>query len=522
MHPGPGDFTYLWGPLLTMLAVIAVAPFLLRGVERVRNWLERHEGSPSDAKSAREPSWPVTAGNQDAISNGGEYVGLPASVDETVVFAGGAADAAPAPEIKKAGSERLKSLDTMRGLSLSLMIFVNYGGGGYWWLDHSSWNGLTVADLLFPWFMWMMGVSMALAFKARKEQEQTRLAFVRKVCQRSTNLVLISLFCDRPWNLRDLRATGVLQYFAVSYLWVSLVVLATGSWDGAAARRAARAVENGENGENGALKCRFLPAKCVGRTAGGEDDFAHVRPYWRELGPVLLAPALWLVLTFGVDVPGCGRGYLGAGGLADGGTMFHCTGGSHRYINQLVFGVRHIYDIPTCMEAYQCVPYDPEGFVGGFNAVLLTYLGLVAGRIFLHHKKPAARMTHLVVLGLPCLAVAAALCGCKQDGGLIPVNKNLWSTSYVLLMAGFGSVLLAVIYGIVDRWQLWDGAPLRYMGMNSIAIYVGSELFEKYFPFGFHTNPRQHWGELLSNCIGVCTWFAIATELYRRKIFIKV
>ena len=237
---------------------------------------------------------------------------------------------------------------------------------------------------------------------------------------------------------------------------------------------------------------------------------------------MLLAPALWLVLTFGVDVPGCGRGYLGAGGLADGGTMFHCTGGSHRYINQLVFGVRHIYDIPTCMEAYQCVPYDPEGFVGGFNAVLLTYLGLVAGRIFLHHKKPAARMTHLVVLGLPCLAVAAALCGCKQDGGLIPVNKNLWSTSYVLLMAGFGSVLLAVIYGIVDRWQLWDGAPLRYMGMNSIAIYVGSELFEKYFPFGFHTNPRQHWGELLSNCIGVCTWFAIATELYRRKIFIKV
>ena len=111
------------------------------------------------------------------------------------------------------------------------------------------------------------------------------------------------------------------------------MVLATGSWDGAAARRAARAVENGENGENGgengALKCRFLPAKFVGRTAGGEDDFAHVRLYWRELGPVLLAPALWLVLTFGVDVPGCGRGYLGAGGLADGGTMFHCTGGSH-------------------------------------------------------------------------------------------------------------------------------------------------------------------------------------------------
>jgi heparan-alpha-glucosaminide N-acetyltransferase len=527
MHPGPSDFTYLWGPLLTMFAVMAVAPFLMRVIKKVRKWLESDEGSSSDAKSAQEPSWSVTTGNRDARLNADGYVGLPASANETVDFesARGAADAALAPERKKAGSERLKSLDTMRGLSLSLMIFVNYGGGGYWWLDHSSWNGLTVADLLFPWFMWMMGVSMALAFKARKEQKQTRLAFMRKVCQRSANLVLISLFTDAPWNWpQKLRLTGVLQYFAVSYFWVSLAVLATGSWDGAAARRAVRAVE-GDNGENGSVKCRFLPAIFVGRDehgGGDDDDFAHVRLYWRELGPVLLAPALWLVLTFGVDVPGCGRGYLGPGGFADGGTKFHCTGGSHRYIDHLVFGVRHLYGEPTCMEAYQCVPYDPEGFVGGFNAVLLTYLGLVAGRIFLHHKHPAARMTHLVVLGLPCLAVAAALCGCKQDGGLIPVNKNLWSTSYVLLMAGFGSVLLAGIYGIVDRWQLWDGAPLRYMGMNSIAIYVGSDIFEMYFPFGFHANPRQHWGELLSNCVGVCAWFAVATELYRRKIFFKV
>jgi|MDSY01.1.fsa_nt_gb heparan-alpha-glucosaminide N-acetyltransferase len=527
MHPGPSDFTYLWGPLLTMFAVMAVAPFLMRVIKKVRKWLESDEGSSSDAKSAQEPSWSVTTGNRDARLNADGYVGLPASANETGDFesARGAADAALAPERKKAGSERLKSLDTMRGLSLSLMIFVNYGGGGYWWLDHSSWNGLTVADLLFPWFMWMMGVSMALAFKARKEQKQTRLAFMRKVCQRSANLVLISLFTDAPWNWpQKLRLTGVLQYFAVSYFWVSLAVLATGSWDGAAARRAVRAVE-GDNGENGSVKCRFLPAIFVGRDehgGGDDDDFAHVRLYWRELGPVLLAPALWLVLTFGVDVPGCGRGYLGPGGFADGGTKFHCTGGSHRYIDHLVFGVRHLYGEPTCMEAYQCVPYDPEGFVGGFNAVLLTYLGLVAGRIFLHHKHPAARMTHLVVLGLPCLAVAAALCGCKQDGGLIPVNKNLWSTSYVLLMAGFGSVLLAGIYGIVDRWQLWDGAPLRYMGMNSIAIYVGSDIFEMYFPFGFHANPRQHWGELLSNCVGVCAWFAVATELYRRKIFFKV
>ncbi|KAJ1434428.1 hypothetical protein B484DRAFT_446661 [Ochromonadaceae sp. CCMP2298] len=73
---------------------------------------------------------------------------------------------APAPAPTSGKPERLHSLDTFRGISLCCMIFVNYGGGGYWFFDHAAWNGLTVADLLFPWFMWMMGVSMALSFSS--------------------------------------------------------------------------------------------------------------------------------------------------------------------------------------------------------------------------------------------------------------------------------------------------------------------------------------------------------------------
>jgi heparan-alpha-glucosaminide N-acetyltransferase len=62
-------------------------------------------------------------------------------------------------------NERLRSLDVFRGLALTIMIFVNYGGGGYFFFNHSVWNGLTVADLVFPWFIWIMGVSMAISFK---------------------------------------------------------------------------------------------------------------------------------------------------------------------------------------------------------------------------------------------------------------------------------------------------------------------------------------------------------------------
>jgi heparan-alpha-glucosaminide N-acetyltransferase len=62
-------------------------------------------------------------------------------------------------------NERLRSLDVFRGLALTIMIFVNYGGGGYFFFNHSVWNGLTIADLVFPWFIWIMGVSMAISFK---------------------------------------------------------------------------------------------------------------------------------------------------------------------------------------------------------------------------------------------------------------------------------------------------------------------------------------------------------------------
>ena len=62
--------------------------------------------------------------------------------------------------------ERLKSLDVFRGLCLVIMMFVNYGGGAYWYFAHSKWNGLTVADLVMPWFMFMMGVSFTFSLKS--------------------------------------------------------------------------------------------------------------------------------------------------------------------------------------------------------------------------------------------------------------------------------------------------------------------------------------------------------------------
>jgi len=486
----PVAMSEIWGPLVTLFAVV-MALFGLR-------WVVSARAQPSE-KEATEPR---------AAPDG--YVVLEPK-DEASQLA--APRTATAPVLKtQGGSTRLNSLDTFRGLSLTFMIFVNYGGGGYWWLDHSSWDGLTVADLLFPWFMWMQGVSMAIALKGRRHAKQSRSAMLTQIARRSATLCAIGLFLDCPGTLGTWRFPGVLQYFAFSYAWVSLAMVLTGSWDGApgaaAEEAAARASPQGTHDQDSAN----APV----------DPWRDLRYFWREWPVVLATPLLWLVLTFAVDVPGCGRGYLGPGGLSEVG-MEKCTGGSHRYIDLAVFGRNHIYGDPTCVDAYQCkTPYDPEGLVGAFNAVFLTYLGLLAGRVMVYHTTPRARLTRLVTMGAIALALGGILCGFKQHGGAIPVNKNLWSTSFVLVCGGGGYWMLALLYLLVDVWGAWGGAPFRYTGMNSIVVYAGSEILESYLPFYFASSPRTHWGHLASNVVGAASWNAIATHLYHRKTFIKI
>lgn len=128
--------------------------------------------------------------------------------------------------IKPDENERVSSLDAWRGMSLGIMIFgnrskfpfflnqqsnvllVNYGGGGYWFFSHSAWNGLTVADLVFPWFIWIMGTSMALSF--RKVESQPKLSVLYKIVRRSVILLALGLFMNNGYYFQWWRFPGVL------------------------------------------------------------------------------------------------------------------------------------------------------------------------------------------------------------------------------------------------------------------------------------------------------------------------
>ncbi|XP_076001429.1 heparan-alpha-glucosaminide N-acetyltransferase isoform X2 [Genypterus blacodes] len=399
-------------------------------------------------------------------------------------------------------SKRLRSLDTFRGLSLVIMVFVNYGGGRYWFFRHESWNGLTVADLVFPWFVFIMGTSIALSFNSMLRAGSTRYSLLWKVVWRSVQLFVIGViiinpnYCQGPLSWGSLRIPGVLQRLAWSYLVVACLDLLVA---------------------RGRLDTLSMDAWW----SRGYD----ILLYWPAWLCVLLLEVMWLCFTFLLPVPGCPTGYLGPGGIGDMGLYSNCTGGAAGFIDRLLLGRSHIYQTPSSRVIYATqVPYDPEGVLGSINSIVMAFLGLQAGKIILHYRDlHSSIISRFLTWGLMLGIISAILTKCSRDEGFIPVNKNLWSLSYVTTLACLAFVLLSVVYYTVDVKKWWSGAPFYYPGMNSILVYVGHEVFEEYFPFHWRmTNSQSHAEHLTQNLVATSIWVFISFVLYRKRIFWKI
>ncbi|CAC5409634.1 HGSNAT [Mytilus coruscus] len=279
----------------------------------------------------------------------------------------------------KSKKERLKSLDTFRGISIVIMVFVNYGGGGYWFFSHSKWNGLTVADLVFPWFVFIMGTSMIYSFASLLRNDTPKYKIFWKIFRRSCILFILGLVINTNGSssvdMTELRIPGVLQRFAVTYFITATVHMFVAK----------------------------LPDTMT------DKRFKDITDYWVEWIIISWLILVHTCLTFLLDVPGCGKGYLGPGGLENNSTHHNCTGGAAGYIDRQVFGERHIFGSPTCK----------------------------------------------------CL-LAGILCKFSKNDGWIPVNKNLWSLSFVFCLGGFAFLLLCFCYLTIDEWKMWNGAPFYY------------------------------------------------------------
>jgi predicted acyltransferase len=354
---------------------------------------------------------------------------------------------------------RLLSLDVFRGLTIAGMILVNNPGSWdhvYPPLLHAEWHGWTPTDLIFPFFLFIVGVSMSFAFSSRAGEP--RGVVVRKVVRRSLVLFGLGFFMAAfpRFDFAHVRIPGVLQRIAVCYLAASLLVLFT--------RR------------------RTEVAVVVGILVG-----------------------YWLLM----------RGDLSP------------EGSLSARLDRLVLGV-HLWK-PR---------WDPEGILSTFPAIATTLIGYFFGERLRRrtddgHETAASLFTFGWILVLAGLAWSI----------WFPINKNLWTSSYVLFTAGAALQFLAFLYWVVDvkGWRAWT-YPAVVFGRNAIALFVLSGLVAKSMilykvarPDGSTASLYQllyekafaSWAGPLNGSLAfalatILFWWLALSFLYRRKIFITV
>ncbi|XP_063985450.1 heparan-alpha-glucosaminide N-acetyltransferase-like [Diachasmimorpha longicaudata] len=389
-------------------------------------------------------------------------------------------------------STRIKTIDAFRGIAVLLMIFVNNGGGEYVFFTHSPWFGLTIADLVLPWFAWIMGLTIVLSLKSEMRLSISRPRIILKFLRRGLILILLGLIINGQGgtSLPNLRFTGVLQLLGVTYF-----ICASIETIGMKSQRNYQ----------------------YGRFAFLQD----VLDAWAQWLIVLTLIVIHLLIIFLLPVPGCPMGYLGPGGNEYRQQYANCTGGAASYIDRMVFG-SHMYK-KIHNPVYGTVgSYDPEGILNTLSAVLIVQLGVQAGRIlfcyYLHTASKIVRwFSWAVFLGL----VAGFLCNWSK-GGVIPVSKNIMSLSFVLTTCCFAFLLFGILYYIIDHRKIWNGRPLIYAGANALFLYVGHYFTMKSFPWAWEVNDASHATALAMNVWTTVVWASIAYLLYRKDIIITV
>ncbi|KAJ9061057.1 hypothetical protein DSO57_1024498 [Entomophthora muscae] len=323
-----------------------------------------------------------------------------------------------------APKRRLESLDGLRGLTIILMITANYQmEEPFPQIEHAEWDGFTIADAIFPTFVFVMGMAIPLALGSIPINTGLWL----RVVKRSVLLWAIGGFLNGfPFTDRDLTSTyryvGVLQRLGLCYFVLSVVFLLSRKY----------------------------------REAGGI--------YLRYVFPIS-SLLIWFLVTYFVNVPGCGRGLLTPECSVEG------------YIDTRVWGMSH---------NYEGAEYDPEGVLSTATSLVTCWLGVMVGlnmRQIRHRlcdtQSRFRKVAQLLLLGLALMFLAYAL------NTFIPVIKKLWTPTFVLMAGGVSLCLLGLLMYLVDVLNLLYSPvkpvqvvfrSLLKVGANPLLIYALSEL----------------------------------------------
>lgn len=355
-----------------------------------------------------------------------------------------------------ASKGRLASLDALRGCTVAAMLLVNDPGD---WdhvfapLDHSKWNGCTPTDLVFPFFLFVVGVSVALAILPRLEQGAVPGTLTRAALWRALRILGLGVAINvlAWWWMPGvhLRLPGVLQRIGVCFAGVALFAV-----------------------------------------------YTKPRTQWAAIAVLLL-------------------GYWGL--LLLGGSLEPWVNIASR-TDSAVFG-RFVYLIDPVTGR----GHDPEGLLSTLPSLASTLLGLRAGSWLRQNKlKP------LLLGGVLSLLLAALW------SLWLPLNKNLWTPSFVLWCAGWATLAMLAFHVLVDQ-RGWPAIGRRF-GVNAIAAYAGSELMQIVLPaLGWQNPLYQHlFANWMTPLVGpfipslafavvfVAVWWLIVYVMDRRRIYLKL
>ncbi|XP_019883449.2 heparan-alpha-glucosaminide N-acetyltransferase-like isoform X1 [Camponotus floridanus] len=391
---------------------------------------------------------------------------------------------------------RVKAIDTFRGVCTLFMIFVNDGSGSYTTLGHATWNGMLLGDLVFPCFMWIMGVCVPIALSAQLKRGLSKLEISFSIFKRSFLLFLIGIALNTLGTnaqLENIRIFGVLQRFGITYLIVSLLYLCF-------TPQQPKVAQN--------LSQTWMTHKM--------QDILSLLPHWCIMLTLVMVHC---AVTFCLPIPGCPTGYLGPGGRHEDGKYFNCTGGATGYIDRILLTLSHIYQWPTIDSIYGSGPFDPEGILGCLTSIFQVFLGVHTGVILMMYKGWKERIIRWLVW-----AVFYGCLGCIfHFTNIIPINKNLWSLSFVLVSTCFALAFLSGCYLLIDVVRIWRGGPFRIPGMNALMLFVGHNICYQIFPFHWKIGTMDNRALRLIESIWVVTlWTIIAYVMHRKRIYVTL
>jgi predicted acyltransferase len=382
---------------------------------------------------------------------------------------------------------RLLSLDILRGITIAGMILVNNPGSWgamYAPLRHAPWHGLTPTDLVFPFFMFIMGVSMYLSLR-KFDFAPTRQTFL-KILKRTLVIFLIGLAV--VWFSRSLRTFNRLSGEELDFF-----------------SRLLRAVTNVEGLRILGVMQRLALSYGVAAVVAVVVKHKFI-PY--ITGVVLTGYFLLLALGNGFE-------------FSENNIL--------SVIDRAILGASHMYTDSG-------VKLDPEGLVSTIPAICHVLVGFCCGRALTFAKDNREKMLKLFIAGA-CLTFAGFLLsyGC-------PINKKIWSPTFVLATCGLAATLLALLIWIVDEkgYKRW-GVFFESFGVNPLFLYTQSTVLaillgNIVFTYGGNTVSvvgftyrillQPFLGDLLGSLtfallfVGV-NW-AIGNILYKKQIYIKV